>query len=93
MLDPCFCPAVAHQEPGGLSTRQLVDAIRALGDGDGADRGGGDDDHGGGAPPAAGCRVLGGDVVELLPARDTADALSARVAAKVVRELAAATMG
>ena len=28
VLDPCFCPAVAHLEPGGLSTRQLVELPR-----------------------------------------------------------------
>ena len=27
-LDPAFAPAVSHREPGGLSTRQLIDVIQ-----------------------------------------------------------------
>jgi agmatinase len=30
-LDPAFAPGVSHHEPGGMSTRQLLDAIRQLG--------------------------------------------------------------
>ena len=30
-LDPAFAPGVSHHEPGGLSTRQLLDAIRQIG--------------------------------------------------------------
>ena len=29
-LDPAFAPGVSHHEPGGLSTRQVVDALLAL---------------------------------------------------------------
>lgn len=29
-LDPAFAPAVAHPEPGGLSTRQVIDIIQAI---------------------------------------------------------------
>ncbi len=29
-LDPAFAPGVSHREPGGLSTRQAVDAIQAI---------------------------------------------------------------
>jgi hypothetical protein len=29
-LDPAFAPGVAHREPGGLSTRQLLDTIHAI---------------------------------------------------------------
>jgi arginase len=32
-LDPAFAPGVSHHEPGGMTTRQLLDAIRQLGDG------------------------------------------------------------
>lgn len=28
-LDPAFAPGVSHQEPGGLSTRQLLDVLQA----------------------------------------------------------------
>ena len=34
-LDPAFAPGVSHHEPGGLSTRQLLDAIRQIGAGNG----------------------------------------------------------
>jgi agmatinase len=30
VLDPAFSPGVSHREPGGLSTRQLLDLIRAI---------------------------------------------------------------
>lgn len=29
-LDPAYAPGVSHHEPGGLSTRQVIDAIHAL---------------------------------------------------------------
>ena len=29
-LDPAFAPGVAHREPGGLSTRQVIDLIQSL---------------------------------------------------------------
>src|SRR5581483_2994151 len=28
--DPAFAPGVAHREPGGLSTRQVIDLIQSL---------------------------------------------------------------
>ena len=42
-------------------------------------------------PPALRCagNIVGGDVVELNPQRDTVDSMTAMVAAKLVRELAA----
>jgi agmatinase len=30
VLDPAFAPGVSHREPGGLSTRQLLDLIRSI---------------------------------------------------------------
>jgi arginase family enzyme len=30
VLDPAFAPGVAHHEPGGLTTRQLIDLIQRL---------------------------------------------------------------
>ena len=29
-LDPAFAPGVSHHEPGGMSTRQLVDVLQAI---------------------------------------------------------------
>jgi arginase family enzyme len=29
-LDPAFAPGVSHREPGGLSTRQVIDLIQAI---------------------------------------------------------------
>eukprot|EP00617_Octactis_speculum_P018206 CAMPEP_0185764568 /NCGR_PEP_ID=MMETSP1174-20130828/23526_1 /TAXON_ID=35687 /ORGANISM="Dictyocha speculum, Strain CCMP1381" /LENGTH=78 /DNA_ID=CAMNT_0028447153 /DNA_START=102 /DNA_END=338 /DNA_ORIENTATION=+ len=54
VLDPAFAPGVSHHEPGGLSTRQAIDALHVLhmlGD-------------------AGSIDVIGADVVELNPSRD-----------------------
>lgn len=64
-LDPAFAPGVAHHEPGGLSTRQLLDVLARI--------------------PGP---IIGGDVVELNPGRDV-NGMTAAVAAKLVKELAA----
>ena len=64
-LDPAFAPGVSHPEPGGLSTRQLLDILQAL--------------------PAP---LIGADLVELNPLRDPLG-LTARVAAKLLKEIAA----
>jgi arginase len=64
-LDPAFAPGVAHPEPGGLSTRDVVALLHRLR-----------------AP------VAGGDLVELNPGNDVRD-MTARVAAKLLKELAA----
>jgi agmatinase len=32
VLDPAFAPGVSHHEPGGMSTRQLLDSLRRIGD-------------------------------------------------------------
>ncbi|ABF41119.1 agmatinase [Candidatus Koribacter versatilis Ellin345] len=66
VLDPAFAPGVSHHEPGGLSTRELLNAIQSIN-----------------AP------IVATDVVELNPTRDLND-VTAMVAAKVVKELAAA---
>ena len=29
-LDPAFAPGVSHHEPGGLTTRQVIDIIQSL---------------------------------------------------------------
>ena len=31
VLDPAFAPGMSHHEPGGWSTRQLLDALAAIG--------------------------------------------------------------
>jgi arginase len=30
VLDPAFAPGVSHHEPGGMSTRELIDIIQGL---------------------------------------------------------------
>ena len=64
-LDPAFAPGVSHPEPGGLSTRELLNILQAL--------------------PAP---LIGADIVELNPLRDPLG-LTARVAAKLLKEIAA----
>jgi len=63
-LDPAYAPGVSHWEPGGLSTRFVLDVLHRLD-----------------------AEVVGGDVVELNPTRDT-DGRSAATAARVLREIA-----
>jgi len=65
VLDPAFAPGVAHPEPGGCSTRDLLTLIRNL--------------------PGP---LVGADIVEYLPDHDAGEA-TARVAAKLLKELAA----
>ncbi|MGD9902014.1 MAG: agmatinase family protein [Vicinamibacterales bacterium] len=67
-LDPAFAPGVAHPEPGGLATREVVSLLHRLR-----------------AP------IAGGDIVELNPGLDVRD-LTARVAAKLLKELAAVAL-
>jgi arginase len=64
-LDPAFAPGVAHPEPGGLSTRDVVDLLHRI------------------QAPIAGI-----DIVEYNPRHDHRD-LTARVAAKLLKELVA----
>jgi arginase len=64
-LDPAFAPGVAHPEPGGLSTRDVVSLLHRIQ-----------------AP------IAGADIVEHSPRNDIRD-LTARVAAKLLKELAA----
>jgi agmatinase len=64
-IDPAHAPGVSHQEPGGLTVRDVIGLIH---------------DCGG--------RLIGADVVELNPSQDSGD-MTARVAAKLVKELAA----
>jgi agmatinase len=65
-LDPSAVPGVSHPEPGGMTTRELLEAIQALD-----------------------VPIVGADVVELNPSLDLRD-LTAGVAAKLVKEVAAA---
>jgi arginase family enzyme len=30
VLDPAFAPGISHHEPGGMSTRQLIDIIQQI---------------------------------------------------------------
>ena len=63
VLEPMLAPGISHPEPGGLSVRDVVDALHHIN-----------------AP------VVGADVVEYNPRHDIRD-LTARVAAKFVKEL------
>jgi arginase len=63
-LDPAFAPGVSHPEGGGLTTRQALSVIHAIG-----------------------CPIVGADVVEMNPVRDTRE-ITAYAAAKVVKEIA-----
>jgi arginase len=67
-LDPAFAPGVAHPEPGGLATREVVALLHRI------------------RVP-----IAGGDVVELNPRHDVRG-LTARVAAKLLKELAAVAL-
>lgn len=66
-IDPSAAPGVSHHEPGGLTVREVLDAL---------DR--------------QTAWLAGADVVELNPDRDV-DGVTAVLAAKLVRELAAMT--
>jgi agmatinase len=68
VLEPALAPGLSHPEPGGLTVRQVIDAIHRL--------------------PRP---ILGADVVELNPSRDSAG-LGALVAARLARELAGRMM-
>jgi arginase len=63
-LDPAFAPGVSHHEPGGLTTRQALQAIQAL-------KG----------------RIVGLDIVELNPTRDSSG-VTAAAAFKIIKETA-----
>lgn len=65
VLEPMLAPGVSHPEPGGLSTRDVLEILAAL------------------RVPLAGA-----DIVEYNPRNDVRD-LTARVAAKFVKELVA----
>lgn len=73
VLDPAFAPGVSHHEPGGISTRELIDTLHRL-------------RPGGPANPVGGATLVGADIVELNPRRDV-DGLTAMVGAKLTREL------
>ena len=65
VLDPSAAPGVSHREGGGLTPRQLIDAIHCI--------------------PGI---IVGADLVEYNPTRDTSDFLTASVVAKIMKELA-----
>ena len=68
-LDPAFAPGVSHPEPGGLSTRQVINLIHAVS-----------------------AEIIGADIVELNPSIDV-NGLTAVVAAKLLKEIAAQMLG
>lgn len=69
VLDPAFAPGVSHQEPGGLSTRDVLRLLHSL-------RG----------------PIIGADIVEFNPERDLVGT-TAKVAAKLLKEIAACMLG
>ncbi|MGI9595808.1 MAG: agmatinase [Acidimicrobiales bacterium] len=73
VLDPAFAPGISHFEPGGMSTRQLIDSLHQLRPGGEANRGNQ-------------LTLVGADVVEINPRRDVND-MTAMVGAKLAREL------
>ena len=62
-LDPAFAPGVSHHEPGGLSSRQVIQIIHRLK-----------------------AQIVGLDVVELNPTRDTSG-ITAAAAVKIIMEI------
>ncbi len=64
VLDPAFAPGVSHYEPGGLTTRDVIDFIQQID-----------------------VPLVGADIVELNPLRDT-QGITAAVAAKLLKEIA-----
>lgn len=66
VLDPAYAPGTGTQEAGGISSKELLEAIVAI--------------------ARSEVKVVGADVVEVLPAYDHADS-TAIVASKLVREI------
>jgi arginase len=69
VLDPAFVPGVSHREPGGMSVREALEHVSAIGG-----------------------NIVGADVVEFNPVQDVSD-ITARVAAKVLKELLGKMIG
>lgn len=57
VLDPAYAPGISHHEPGGMSSRQLIDSLHQLAPG----------------PDSDGPQLVGADIVEINPARDIND--------------------
>jgi arginase len=68
-LDPAFAPGVSHHEPGGFTTREVLQIIQQL--------------------PV---QLVGTDIVELNPIRDSLG-ITAALAAKLVKEISAQMLG
>lgn len=64
-IDPAFAPGVSHHEPGGLSSREVINIINRIN-----------------GP------IIGADIVELNPARDS-NGITAALAAKLAKEILA----
>lgn len=62
-IDPAFAPGVSHHEPGGLSSREVIDIIHNIN-----------------------MPIIGADIVELNPIRDT-QGITAALAAKLAKEI------
>jgi arginase family enzyme len=64
-IDPAFAPGVSHHEPGGLSSREVINIIHHI-------KG----------------NIIGADIVELNPLRDS-NGITASLAAKLCKEILA----
>jgi agmatinase len=70
VADPAFAPGTGTPEPGGWTSRELLEAVRLFG----------------------GRKLIGADIVEVLPSRDPAG-ITALLAAKCLREILIAQSG
>ncbi len=70
VADPAFAPGTGTPEPGGWTSREVLEAVRLFG----------------------GRRLVGVDIVEVLPSRDPAG-ITALLAAKCLREILIAQRG
>ncbi|WP_394748544.1 agmatinase [Spongiimicrobium salis] len=68
-FDPAYAPGVSHHEPGGFSSRQVIDIIQRID-----------------------TKIIGADIVEYNPKRDT-QGMTSFLAAKMMKELLGKLLG
>jgi agmatinase len=66
VLDPAFAPGTGTPEPGGMSTAELLWAVREV---------------------AGRCKVVGADMVEVIPTSVGSADITALAADRIVREI------
>ena len=72
-LDPGFAPGVSHHEPGGFTTRQVLEIIQKINTS---------------TINTSNCSIVGADIVELNPKNDI-NSMTAMTAAKILKEILA----